>query len=218
MTMMNNLKIIKSKLIRMKIFFIRLWWRMLRNIVRPEMPMNEDGKVYVNLGCGANTSGEFINVDTVVMPHMHFISDITQLNMFPDNSVDLIYASHVLEHIPRSRLKKTLKEWHRALKPGGVFRFAVPDFDRLIEVYMGNSRNVESIINQVMGSEGEYDDHHTLWNFEFAREILKGIGFKDVKTWDYQNADHHGFVDKSSRIMKTDKDDILISLNLEATK
>jgi len=209
---------LKFFLIKIKLVFIRLGWRIKRNIVNPKLPVNEDGKVYVNLGCGANTGKEFINIDTVVMPHTHYITDITELYMFPNESIDLLYAAHVLEHIKRSKLKKTLKEWYRVLKIGGVFRFGVPDFDQLIEVYEANSRDVNSVIFQIMGSEGEYDDHHTIWNYNFAKKIMEETGFKEVRRWDYKNTDHHDFNDKTSRIIKAGDKDLLISLNLEAVK
>lgn len=138
--------------------------------------------------------------------------------MFPNNSVDFIYASHAMEHIPRSKLVKSLKDWYRVLKPGGVLRFGVPNFDKLIEVYQASERNVDSIINQLMGSEGEHDDHHTIWNLEYAKTILKETGFKEIREWDYKNIEHHDFKDKTSRIMKAGNKEILISLNLEAIK
>jgi predicted SAM-dependent methyltransferase len=216
--MRNFLLKFKIFLIKIKLAFIKFGWRIRRNIIKPKLPKNEDGKVYVNLGCGRHTSKEYINVDTVIMPHMHYLNDISELIMFPDNSVDLLYAAHVLEHIPRSKLKKTLQEWYRVLKSGGIFRFGVPDFDKLIEVYEGNNKDVNSILYQVMGSEGEYDDHHTIWNFTYAEKILKEAGFKEVGYWDYKTADHHEFNDKTSRIMPAGGKSILISLNLEAIK
>lgn len=216
--MKNKLIKIKLFLIKIKQSLIKFGWIIIRNITKPQLPKNPDGKVYVNLGCGRNTGKEYINIDTVTIPHMHYINDITDLYMFPSESVDLLYASHVIEHIPRSKLRKTLKEWYRVLKSGGIFRFAVPDFDRIIEVYVGNGRDVNMIINQVMGSEGEYDDHHTLWNIKYASDVLKEIGFQDIKIWDYKNVDHHDFNDKSNRTMSAGDKEILISLNIEAKK
>jgi len=212
------MKKIKLALIKIKLIVFKLYWYLIRIIKKPSLPANADGKVYVNLGCGVHTSKEFINIDTVHLPHIHYINDIVDLFMLADNSVDLIYASHVIEHIPRSRLIKSLKEWYRVLKPGGVLRFGVPDFDRLIEVYQASNKEVGSIINQLMGSEGEYDAHHSIWNSEYAQALLKKIGFREVREWNYENAEHHDFKDKTSRIMKAGDKDLLISLNLEAIK
>ena len=49
--------------------------------------------------------------------------------MFADDSVGLIYASHILEHFGRHQYEDVLAEWYRVLSPGGVLRLAVPDFE-----------------------------------------------------------------------------------------
>jgi hypothetical protein len=49
--------------------------------------------------------------------------DITDIS-YPDNSFDVIYCSHVLEHIPNDR--KALAELHRVLCPGGWALLQVP--------------------------------------------------------------------------------------------
>lgn len=43
---------------------------------------------------------------------------------YPDNSFDVIYCSHVLEHVPDDR--KAMREFHRVLKPGGWAILLVP--------------------------------------------------------------------------------------------
>jgi len=209
---------LKTFLISIKIKMLYFYWAIKRYFIAPKFPVNKDGKVLVNLGCGVNTSKEFINVDTIPLPHIHHINNIQELFMFPDNSVDLLYASHVVEHIPRNELRKTLKDWRRVLKKGGILKIGVPDFDKLIEAYRLSGNNVDLIVNQVMGNIGDYNDHHSLWNFKYAKQLLEEAGFGDIRKWDYQNTNHHDFNDKTSRIMKIDNTDILISLNIEATK
>lgn len=202
----------RSRILKEKAGFMK------RNIIAPKMPQNKDGKVYVNLGCGANTSPEFINVDTRAMPNVHYIHEVQKLPMFADNSVDLLYASHLLEHVPRNEVIQTLREWRRVLKPGGVLRFGVPDFDALIEIYELAGRDVHRIESQLLGQNAPYDDHHTIWNFVFAEEILRSAGFGEIRRWDPSKVDHHDFVDKTTRVEKVEGRDILISLNVEAIK
>ena len=54
---------------------------------------------------------------------------------FPDNSVDTIYCSHVLEHFPRRHGDALLIACYRALKPGGNILLAVPNARLYIEAY-----------------------------------------------------------------------------------
>lgn len=45
----------------------------------------------------------------------------------PDDSHDLVYSSHTLEHLTNATVRHTLEEMHRVLKPGGGVRINVPD-------------------------------------------------------------------------------------------
>lgn len=212
------LKKIKKIILQLFCFLRMKYWVLKRSFLKPSLPRNLDGKIYLNLGCGVNTSPDFINVDVLKLPLVHYIGDIQELNMFPDNYADMIYASHVVEHISRGQLVKVLKEWRRVLKPGGILRFAVPDFDKLIEVYKLLSHSVNSIVSQLMGAEGGYDDHHTIWNFKFAKELLESIGFENITIWDPEKVEIPSFRDKSSRTIEIGNQKILISLNIEAIK
>lgn len=66
--------------------------------------------------------------------------DITEEPLpFPDNSVDVIFTSHTLEHILPQKLGFVLNEFHRVLKPasaGGLLRIAVPDIELACRAYV----------------------------------------------------------------------------------
>ena len=49
--------------------------------------------------------------------------DITDIP-YPDSSFDVIYCSHVLEHVPEDR--KAMRQMHRLLRPGGWALIIVP--------------------------------------------------------------------------------------------
>jgi predicted SAM-dependent methyltransferase len=209
---------LKGKFIREKMALKQAYHRLKFYVARPPYPENVDGKVYLNIGCGVNTSPEFINVDAVPQEKTHVLADARKLPMFADGSVDMIYASHVIEHLPRNDVPSTLREWHRILKPRGILRFGVPDFDQLIRMYQKSGNNIDSIVNQLMGQDGEWDDHHTIWNKKYAERLLKEAGFKEVRSWDPATADHHSFTDKTSRAYDIAGETIPLSLNLEAVK
>jgi predicted SAM-dependent methyltransferase len=53
-----------------------------------------------------------------------------------DNSVEIIYSSHMLEHLDRVDAKSFIAEAHRVLMVGGVIRLCMPDLKRMIEEYL----------------------------------------------------------------------------------
>ena len=58
----------------------------------------------------------------------HIRHDITNKLDLKDNSVDIIQSEDVMEHIEYSKLKDTINEIYRVLKPGGLFRLSMPDY------------------------------------------------------------------------------------------
>jgi SAM-dependent methyltransferase len=62
--------------------------------------------------------------------------DLTKPLPYAENSVDMVYHSHVLEHIRREDRASFLKELLRVLKPGGVHRAVVPNLSALARAYI----------------------------------------------------------------------------------
>jgi SAM-dependent methyltransferase len=65
-----------------------------------------------------------MDIDAGVEPDL--IGSITDIDM-PDNTVDAIYASHILEHVERWHVERALSECYRVLRPGGDMVLVTPD-------------------------------------------------------------------------------------------
>lgn len=113
----------------------------------------------LNLGCGEKTSDVdgVVNIDWSAMlrlrrhplrralvpvflhgdrlaryrdlPDNILVHDLSKGIPFDSNSVDAVYHSHTLEHLDRDVAEVMLNEVLRVLKPGGVHRIVVPDFE-----------------------------------------------------------------------------------------
>ncbi len=68
-------------------------------------------------------------------PRNILIWDVSKGLAFPGNSVDGIYASHLLEHLSRSKAEFFVRECYRVLNSEGVIRLVVPDLRSYIEEY-----------------------------------------------------------------------------------
>ncbi|MCX6717349.1 MAG: methyltransferase domain-containing protein [Candidatus Taylorbacteria bacterium] len=166
-------------------FFRKISHRVQRFFNPPRLPENKNNKVFIHLGCGNKNNNEYINVDALPFPRVHYISRVEKLSMFPNNYADLVYASHVLEHVSHLQLLDVLHEWKRIIKPGGTLRLSVPDFDKIISIYETENKKIESIIGPLMGGQDyDFNFHKSIFNEFFLNKVLKDVGFNKVSIWD----------------------------------
>ena len=174
----------------------------------------------LHLGCGKRHIPGFIHIDLMPGDHIDHQSSVDDLTRFKDGEVDLIYASHLLEHFPRNQTDGVLKEWYRVLKPSGILRVAVPDFEKLIEVYQ-KYHDLSLILGPLMGGQDyQYNFHGMAFDFPTLAAKLKLVGFSKVVRYDWRKTEHKDVDDFSQAYIPhmDKKNGILISLNVEATK
>ena len=99
--------------------------------------MKRAGFQGLQIGSGSFARPGWMNSDMVGTPGIDFPLDITKPLPFPDNCLDAIYGSEVIEHIERRYVVPFLKESRRILKPGGVLRLTTPDLKAVCELYLG---------------------------------------------------------------------------------
>lgn len=179
--------------------------------------------VKINMGCGWRDFGDdWIHIDSGDYSHLDYHS-ITNLDFFENNSIDLIYASHVIEYFDREQVVDLLNEWKRVLKPTGTLRLAVPNFFEISKLYTINGYPVDKFVGLLygkmkMGKETIY--HKTVYDYESLKNVLNSCGFQDVRHYDWRETEHANFDDHSQAYLPhMDKENgTLMSLNVECTK
>jgi predicted SAM-dependent methyltransferase len=176
----------------------------------------------LHLGCNHRDFGsDWIHIDGGDFPHLHS-HDIVNLP-FEDNTVDLIYASHVFEYFDREEAVDVLKEWRRVLKVGGTLRLAVPDMFKIMFLCLDRGYNVQRFLGPIYGKMKMGDKtiyHKTGYDRISLMIFLEENGFGSVKDWDWRDVEHGKFDDCSQAYLPhMDKQNgTLISLNLECKK
>jgi len=176
------------------------------------------------VGCGKRNYGEdWIHVDGEVLKFDHINHHDVYLKDIPENSLDVIYACHLINYFTREEFKGLLYWWWSRLKEGGVIRIATPDFRMMTHLYQEGQIKLEDIIGPIHGlwtlNMGQIS-HLTSYDYEELTELLEGEGFGNVKKYDWRETDHANVDDHSqSYLPKMDKEHgVLISLNIECTK
>jgi predicted SAM-dependent methyltransferase len=90
----------------------------------------------VNIGCGRRYEKSWINIDFSSDGPDVIQYDLNKGIPLDDNSVDVVYSSHVLEHFSSNKGHFLLSECYRILKKGGIIRIAVPDLETICREYI----------------------------------------------------------------------------------
>lgn len=218
----NIINLIKSIIALTRFLKETIWIiseKIKRIFYRPKLPNTKKFGTNIHLGCGPINHEAFINIDGFPFPHIHYVRDIGDLSIFSDNSVDLIYASHCLEHFHYAEVGNVLKEWQRVLKKGGILRVSVPDFDLLLKIYYDNDMNPDNIIPQLLGGQNnKYNFHYMVFNKQNLTMKLKEAGFSDIVNWTPNSSAITAFDDFSDYLKEVNGQRYPVSLNLEASK
>lgn len=173
----------------------------------------------LHLGCGTKHIDDYTNIDIRYLPGVDEVNNIRFLRRYKPNSVDVIYACHVLEHFGRWEYKTVLERWFELLKPGGVLRLAVPDFNAVCQYYT-KTQDLKVLMGFLYGGQ-DYDEnfHYVTFDYKSLSEDLLSMGFSQVERYDHKNTEHTQMDDFSkSYLPHMDENGMLMSLNIEAVK
>lgn len=137
---------------------------------------------YLNIGCGNNFHSDWINLDLYKSKDVLY-HNIKKKLPFINNSVDVIYHSHVLEHLEKDEAENFIKDCFRILKPGGIMRVVVPDLEQIAREYIVNlekgfeSMNKNIILNYNWNKMEMFD--------QIIRKSPGGDIIKSIKNGDF---------------------------------
>ena len=110
-----------------------------------------------------------------------------------NNTVTAIYTSHMLEHIPYSKLIPFLKECMRVLKTGGHISICVPNARNYIQAYIEKRhfKNTDGFYKPAIVDTGSFIDqvnyiaymageHCNMFDEENLVNTLRKVGFTSV--------------------------------------
>ncbi len=91
---------------------------------------------FVNIGCGNVYHRAWINLDYAPVSPDVIQCDLRRGLPFSEGEAAAVYHSHVLDHLTLEDGLAFLQECRRILRPGGILRVAVPDYERLARAYL----------------------------------------------------------------------------------
>ncbi|MDL0080349.1 class I SAM-dependent methyltransferase [Helicobacter zhangjianzhongii] len=90
----------------------------------------------LNFACGSRIHPDWVNIDFSPIDKRVKKVNLLRTLPFADESFDVAYSSHFLEHLTPQKALQILKEIKRILKPNGIIRIVVPDLQNLVSAYL----------------------------------------------------------------------------------
>jgi predicted SAM-dependent methyltransferase len=141
-------------------------------------------KLALDVGCGNNpVSIDGYSVQTLdarIEVKPTYVSSIDKIPV-PDQTFDLVFASHILEHVKRNDIHKTLKEWRRVLKDDGILQLILPDLEiACIEVL--SLTTTSSTWDILYGAQDhDFNIHYCGYTWQALEALIKLYGFSSHK-------------------------------------
>lgn len=145
-------------------------------------------KVHLGPGQKGYKSG-WVNVDAnLITAKIDVWSDLRGKLPFRDDSVDVFYSHHVIEHLPDGRLPFHFQEMYRCLKPGGVIRIGGPHGDEAIRNFLDEKYDWfgdfpdkhESMGGRLVNFLLCGGEHFTILTKSYLMELLSASGFHQI--------------------------------------
>ncbi len=111
-----------------------------------------------------------------------------------DESVDVLYSSHMFEHLDRTEASAFLKEARRVLRAGGILRLSVPDLRLQVGQYLESNdadafvaatalalpraKTFTQVLKLIFGGNSS---HRWMYDGDSLKRLLESVGFEDVQ-------------------------------------
>ena len=109
---------------------------MSRSLEAPKTTKLKSHQQRLNIGCGRQYHHDWINLDLETDDPNVLRHNVIHGLPFAENHFDVIYHSHILEHLKPENGANLMDECYRVLRPGGVLRIVVPDLERIASLYL----------------------------------------------------------------------------------
>jgi SAM-dependent methyltransferase len=111
-----------------------------------------------------------------------------------DGSIDVLYTSHMVEHLDHDEARRFLRQARRVLRPGGILRVAVPDLKGHVDQYLADGDG-DGLLARVMLTRSRpktvagrigylmMGDRHHQWMYDgrSLSALISSAGFVDVR-------------------------------------
>lgn len=137
----------------------------------------------LEIGPGPKRIPGFETLNIVGGANVDYVWNAERRLPFRSGTFSLIYASHVLEHIPWFRTQRVLAEWVRVLAPGGRLEIWVPDGVKICEAFVAAEKRSSADFEQDGWFRFNESKDPCLWASGRIFSYGDGSGYRNHPNW-----------------------------------
>jgi len=189
----------------MKVFFPK---SNVKNLIK-----QHEGDLKLNVGCGTDYKEGWVNIDNNSDNNIEKLDlnwDLRNPLPFTDSSVDYIFNEHFMEHLTVEEGQKSVKDFMRVLKPGGVLRIATPDLRVSVDLYNNPDWKKHPFITrfgldfvqtpaELLNMGFSWWGHKWVYDYEELVRRLKETGVEKITKQELRKSSHKALCDLEIR-------------------
>lgn len=210
-----------------KYFFIKGWTLIYKYTIQKISINNikKNAPVNIEIGPGNFRIPNFFTVNIIKTPFTDFVVNLeTEKLPFSNNSINIIYTSHFIEHIAWYHIDHIFEEFTRVLKPGGILEIWVPDGQKIANIIIqSENKKIHDIPDGWIkfndehhpivwcngrifyGANPHYPSwHKAIYTYDYLSFLLKKYNFKKIErlTSEECRGYDHGWINLGIRGIK----------------
>ncbi len=135
----------------------------------------------LNIGCGKEYKEGYINIDAFDSTVADMLMPANDLK-FSSNSIEIIEAHQLIEHLGYINTIYTLAEWFRVLKPKGTLLIETPDLEKSFKEFInGDYETKKNVLAWIYGLETPGMAHKFCFPEDLLISLLKKSGFSGIE-------------------------------------
>lgn len=148
----------------------------------------------IHLGCGNRLKDDWMNVDMLDIQAPNYMRhDLRNGMPVLPQQAEIVYSCHFWEHLSDEEGTRLLRAAHAALRPGGLFRMALPNFKTMVKAYVDDDwkffdvldwnafsdRSTRSLIDVCSYGVYQFGEHKSIWDSAKAVKVLQRAGYSN---------------------------------------
>ena len=129
----------------------------------------------INIGSGTDIKNDYINVDHRSLEGVDVVADVSALP-FDENTIEEIFASHVVEHFTERKIEQILKHWYSLLIKNGKMIIIVPNIHDMASRMVRGEISWDQFRSVALGGQDyESDYHFNLFSVDSLEGLIKRV-------------------------------------------